>query len=242
MPSQDAEAVAIQLQAKIDDLSAKLDELRGGRRTRLSLEEKVERLRYYRSEISLEWTLLSNRLSSYITSQAFLVSAFAVAMGNASRAFSSALFTLLFPIVLCVVGAFTSVCAYPSIDGPIVVLNRWRRKQRRLFLLNPEAVIGDPDCHPDPEMNDFRAEPETGKSSKVPKLSDGLKLIFKKIPEHHLDSDREGPNYDPDSIDDIYERSLHFARYAPRIFFCTWIILAALVIYLHALSGPIFRR
>ena len=50
----------------------------------LSHSEKLKRLNFYRSEITLEWNLLSNRVGSYITSQSFLVTAFAISMGNAS--------------------------------------------------------------------------------------------------------------------------------------------------------------
>ena len=76
---------------------------RGG----LSARDKLERLNYYRAEDRHEWSLLSNRLSSYITSQSFLVTSYAIAMGNSNPRWSE-WFTLLFPSLIALLGLATS--------------------------------------------------------------------------------------------------------------------------------------
>jgi hypothetical protein len=113
---------------------------------------KLEKLNYYRSEDRHEWTLLSNRLSSYITSQSFLVTSYAIAMGNQNPKWSG-YFTLLFPSLIAILGLATSWRACPGITGAIKIIALWHRKERRLFLLDPTAAGESPPR--DPSMEDF---------------------------------------------------------------------------------------
>ena len=93
---------------------------------------KREKLNFYRSEDHQEWSLLSNRLSAYITSQSFLITTYAISMGNMNAKWGH-LFTLLFPVIVSGLGLTTSVLALPGIDGAKQVIQLWREKQDRLF-------------------------------------------------------------------------------------------------------------
>ena len=114
--------------------------------------EKLEKLHFYKGEDRHEWTLLSNRLSSYITSQSFLVTGYALAMGNSNPKWSGC-FTLLFPSLVALLGLATSWCVYPGITGATTIIALWHKKERRLFLAEPTAM-GE-EGPGDPTMEDF---------------------------------------------------------------------------------------
>jgi hypothetical protein len=112
---------------------------------------KLEKLKYYREEDKHEWNLLSNRISSYITSQSFLVTAYAVSMGNQNPRWGS-WFTLFFPLILSFIGIATSYRALPGITGAVRVIELWHKKRDKLFFQNPEKDRQEKDTR----MDDFR--------------------------------------------------------------------------------------
>lgn len=86
-----------------------------------------------REEIRAEHALIANRLTWYVTSQSFLVSAFAISSGSAftwHHWFS----TLLLPLIALT----TSVTIYPSILGARKTIHLWHEKQRGFFARHPE--------------------------------------------------------------------------------------------------------
>jgi len=191
----------------------------------LPARHKLEKLNHYRSENIHEWALLSNRVSAYITSQSFLVTAYAISMGNLDPHFR-----WFFPPTLCLVGLLSSIRAYPGIEGATIIISQWRRKQDRLFLLNPK----DPSSGPDPDMEDFNdgrmgAQPEPGRlRTLITKLMARKKPATVELPEQTKDKPME-PSSDT-SADKIHKMSLFFATLAPKLFGWTWIALAALSI------------
>lgn len=92
-----------------------------------------EAFKFCREEVKSEYNVLANRLSSYITSQSFLVSAYTIAMGNASPRFR-----LAFPILLSIVGVLLSVRAQPGIAGSCDVIVRFHRQQNTLLEEEPD--------------------------------------------------------------------------------------------------------
>jgi hypothetical protein len=98
-----------------------------------------ERLNFYRSEIHFESTLLASRTSSYLSSQSFLMIAFASSMANTNPEWGS-LFRLVVPSVLALLGLITSLHAIPGIRGSFDVIERWHRKQADL--LQTEGNVG----------------------------------------------------------------------------------------------------
>lgn len=114
--------------------------------------EKLLKLNYYRGEDRHEWSLLSHRLSSYVTSQSFLMTSYAVAMGNSNPKWSDC-FTLLFLSLVAILGLVTSWLSYPGIAGAMQILELWHRKERQLALADPTATTRD--APRDAAMDDF---------------------------------------------------------------------------------------
>jgi hypothetical protein len=192
----------------IADLTARLEKLEGSQASPSA--DKLAKLRFIRSEDQSEWSLLSNRLSSYITSQSFLVSAYTISMGNGNPKWGDR-FTLVFPLLLAAVGVLVTVFAYPGITSASEVIQLWHKKQSRLYLLNPEEADKDPSAAQyDPAMDDFR---------------DGR-------PMQHA-RDAEGL-----PVDVVHSKGLRYALVAPWIFGVTWVLLAALTLFLHLSSKP----
>ncbi|MDR3691649.1 MAG: hypothetical protein P4L46_19880 [Fimbriimonas sp.] len=88
--------------------------------------------RVCREEVKHEYGVLANRLNSYITSQAFLVSGYAVSMANTNPVWGSA-FRLVYPLILCILGMILSIRAKPGISGVCRVIQQWHAKQSELF-------------------------------------------------------------------------------------------------------------
>lgn len=86
-----------------------------------------------REEIRAEHTLIANRLTWYVTSQSFLVSAFAISSGS-GFAWHHWFSTLLLPLIALT----TSVTIYPSILGAGKTILLWHEKQSDLFARNPD--------------------------------------------------------------------------------------------------------
>ncbi len=96
--------------------------------------------RICRDEVKHEQDVLSGRLSSYITSQSFLVSAYAVSMGNLNPKWGGD-FRLAFPIVLCLVGFLLSVRAQPGITDASTIIGRWHLRQDELLEQHPDLAF-----------------------------------------------------------------------------------------------------
>jgi hypothetical protein len=107
-----------------------------------SLEVKLQKLRFYRDEIRHEYNLLSNRVSAYITSQSFLVTGFALSMGNLNPRWGD-LFRIVFPLALVILGITSSILILPGIQGACDTIDLWHMKQESLY-------------ENDPRMEDYR--------------------------------------------------------------------------------------
>jgi hypothetical protein len=86
-----------------------------------------------RDESRAEHTLIANRLTWYVTSQSFLVTAFAISQGAGFvwfRWFS----TLLIPAI----GLLSASLVFPSIVGACETIKLWHAKQRDFFLRHSE--------------------------------------------------------------------------------------------------------
>ena len=98
-----------------------------------------ERLNFYRAEIHFESTLLASRTSGYLSSQSFLIIAFASSMANTNPEWG-ALFRLVVPAVLAILGLITSLHAIPGIRASYDIIERWHHKQGEL--LQSEGQVG----------------------------------------------------------------------------------------------------
>jgi hypothetical protein len=92
-----------------------------------------------RDELKHEYGVLASRLTAYITSQAFLVSAFAVAMNNSDPAWGSR-YRLLFPLLLSIMGVVLSVRANPGIKGVCQIIERWHIRQSELLAVATDEL------------------------------------------------------------------------------------------------------
>src|SRR5437870_13920101 len=81
-----------------------------------------------RDEIRAEHTLIANRLTWYVTSQSFLVTAFAI-----SRASGFTWFHWFSTLLLPFVGFVSSALIFPSILGASATIELWHQKQRQFF-------------------------------------------------------------------------------------------------------------
>jgi len=89
-----------------------------------------------RDEIKAEHSLIANRLSWYVTSQSFLVTAFAISRGN-SFVWFHWFSTLLLPVI----GFVSSALIFPSILGACSTIKLWHGKQRALFTEHNEVKV-----------------------------------------------------------------------------------------------------
>jgi hypothetical protein len=86
-----------------------------------------------RNEIRAEHSLIANRLTWYVTSQSFLVTAFAISRG-AGFTWHSWFSTTLLPLV-----AFaSSLLVFPSVVGARNTIRLWHGKQKDFFARHPE--------------------------------------------------------------------------------------------------------
>ncbi|MBC7529088.1 MAG: hypothetical protein H7308_16255 [Chthonomonadaceae bacterium] len=169
-----------------------------------SLALKLEKLNFYRKENAQEWSLLSSRVSSYITSQSFLVSAYAISMSNGNPKWGEK-FTLWFPLIVGFVGLFASWKAYPGIIGASKIIRLWRLKQDRLYWLNPDEAAENPAlAQKDHTMDGFHDDRPLTLSKRSHEVNDA-----------------------------IHAQSLEFAISSPWLFGTTWIVLIGLVLFLH---------
>lgn len=99
-----------------------------------------EQLDFYRAEIQFESSMLSNRTNVYLSSQSFLMIAFASSMSNTNSQWGTQ-FTLYVPTLLALLGLVTSIHAWPGIKAAFDVIEHWHRKQCELLdTLNEPCV------------------------------------------------------------------------------------------------------
>jgi hypothetical protein len=98
-----------------------------------------DRLNFYRQEIHSETGNLSSRTNAYLSSQSFLVIAYASSMA-VSNADWGELFTLVVPAILALFGVLSALSAWPGIRAACDVIDHWCCKQHDL--LNAHIGIG----------------------------------------------------------------------------------------------------
>ena len=90
----------------------------------------------YRSEIRFESELLSNRLDSFMSSQSFLLIAYASALGAAHGEWRHP-FTLVLPPALAVLGLVLALYARPGIRAAYAEIRLWQEQERELLGRDP---------------------------------------------------------------------------------------------------------
>jgi hypothetical protein len=101
-----------------------------------------ELLGYYRREIKFQSDLLSSRLSSLLTSQSFLLIAYASAMSGLIGHWQDP-FALVFPPVLAVLGLVLCLQAWPGIRAGYAVIALWHCKEREVLVRDSEVNAFD---------------------------------------------------------------------------------------------------
>ena len=196
------------LEEQVQDLAAQLAHLH----QTSSVNSKIARLKFYRDEDAREWTLLSNRVNAYVTSQSFLVSASVVAMGNSAP--HGHLFRLMIPLILGLIGFTTSVLAYQGVTSAMDVIRLWREKC---------SALSSCDSHED-ALDDYyvvRGRPYNW-----------LRAVNQNLFARFLHQVT-----DP-QIDEIHIRSLKFALLTPWIFGTAWVVFAILEVYFYIMTSP----
>ena len=100
----------------------------------------VQAFRLIRDEVKHEQGVLSGRLSSYITSQSFLISAYAVGNNHQADLWGFS-FRFYVTITLSVVGFLLSARAVPGIKDASDIIARWHEQQDQLLANNTELGI-----------------------------------------------------------------------------------------------------
>ncbi len=106
--------------------------------------ENFDRLKFYREELKYEYTLLSNRLGLFVTSQSFLVSAFAVL--SASMRYPATVWILGSVALL---GITISLLIRIPIKLSHISLQKWLALERKLLMADSnlsESVFGERDA------------------------------------------------------------------------------------------------
>jgi hypothetical protein len=98
-----------------------------------------DRLDFYRSEIHNEIGNLSSRTNAYLSSQSFLVIAYASSMAVNNDEWGET-FTLVIPSILALFGVLSAMSAWPGIRAACDIVDHWCSKQHEL--LNAHADMG----------------------------------------------------------------------------------------------------
>ncbi|MFP2930646.1 hypothetical protein ACLESO_36700 [Pyxidicoccus sp. 3LG] len=94
--------------------------------------KNLDLLQFYRSEIKFESDMLSSRLNAFISSQAFLVIAYAGSLGALARDWGNPLILVL-PPSLALLGLVLALHAGPGIRAAHAVIQEWHLRQRELL-------------------------------------------------------------------------------------------------------------
>jgi hypothetical protein len=92
----------------------------------------LELLQFYRSEIKFESDMLSSRLNAFISSQAFLVIAYASSMGSLVHDWRNPVILVL-PPSLALLGLVLALQSLPGIRAANAVIQEWHLRQRELL-------------------------------------------------------------------------------------------------------------
>lgn len=110
------------------------------------ISRELDLLKFYRGEIRFESDVLSGRLNAFISSQAFLVIAYASSMSSSNGRWSS-LFTVVLPPCLALLGLALALLARPGIRAVRAVIDRWRIREAELVSRSHEisayTLVGD---------------------------------------------------------------------------------------------------
>ncbi|HDZ55492.1 MAG TPA: hypothetical protein ENI17_08670 [Pseudomonas xinjiangensis] len=98
-----------------------------------------DRLDFYRREIYNETGNLASRTNAYLSSQSFLVIAYASSMAITNPEWGP-LFTLVVPATMALFGILSGVSAWPGIKAACDIIEHWYLKQSGL--LNSHPTIG----------------------------------------------------------------------------------------------------
>ena len=90
-----------------------------------------DQLDYIRAEIREEVGLLNNRLNSLMSSQSFLVIAYASTLSSSNGNFHK-LYTVLLPPFLAMLGAALVLEARPSLHAALEAIDNWRQREANL--------------------------------------------------------------------------------------------------------------
>jgi hypothetical protein len=101
-----------------------------------SVSPNFETYRMCREEGKHEFDILAGRLNTFITSQAFLVSAYAVSMNNSNPDWGH-IFRLTFPSFLSLMGLVLSLRALPGILAACQMIRHWHHRQDGLLEADP---------------------------------------------------------------------------------------------------------
>lgn len=100
-------------------------------------QREVDLFQHYRTEARFEEGLVSGRLTLLLSSQSFLVIAYASSMGASSGDWDAPLPRLL-PPALALLGIVLTLCAWPGVLAAHAVAERWHEKERELLAHRPE--------------------------------------------------------------------------------------------------------
>lgn len=99
-------------------------------------ERELDLLKFIRSEVRFESGLVGERLSALLSSQSFLVIAYASSMGASNMDWAGPLPARL-PPALALLGLVLALMAWPGLRAGHAVLERWRAKERELLTRCP---------------------------------------------------------------------------------------------------------
>jgi hypothetical protein len=103
-------------------------------------DESADLLARYRSEIRFESELLSGRLNSFMSSQSFLLIAYASAMGAAHGDWHHP-FTLALPPALALLGLVLGLYARPGIAAAHAEIRLWQEQEQERELVAREPRL-----------------------------------------------------------------------------------------------------
>jgi len=98
-----------------------------------------ELLAFYRSEIRFESEVVNGRLQALLSSQAFLVIAYATAMTGSTTRWGDHM-VLLIPPLFSLLGFMLALMALPGIRAGYAAIGKWEEKQRALHHRYPHLA------------------------------------------------------------------------------------------------------